>query len=155
MLGLLKDLYALRPETRAFFAAWLGVGSDPLNQLKRQYSQWTYPDLINGQDVSLRRAKKAIAGYRKAVGWPEGMVELCTFYCEDVPRLVGDGGLDDEAHFSALVRMFEQGLTQATELPPAERHKMLERLDVVRGSLRGVGWGVADAINEIGYDYNN
>jgi hypothetical protein len=40
--------------------------------------------------------------------------------------------------------MFEQGLTQATELPPAERHKMLNRLDVVRGSLRGIGWGVAD-----------
>ena len=45
--------------------------------------------------------------------------------------------------------MFEQGLTQATELPNAERNKMLKRLDAVRGSLRGIGWGVSDAVNEV------
>jgi len=45
----------------------------------------------------------------------------------------------------------EQGLTQATKLSPAERHKMFERLDVVRGSLPGIGWGV----NEIWYDHTN
>jgi hypothetical protein len=83
------------------------------------------------------------------------VAEACTFYCEEAARLVGNCGLEDEAYFSALVRMFEQGLTQATELPPAERHKMLKRLNVVRGSLRGIVWGVADAINEICYDHIN
>jgi hypothetical protein len=110
---------------------------------------------MKGQDFSVARAKKAIADYRKAVGRPEGMAELCTFYCEEAARLVGDCGLEDEAYFSALVRIFEQGLTQATELPPADRHMMLKRLDVVRGSLRGIGWGVTDAINEIWYDHIN
>jgi hypothetical protein len=152
LLGLLKDLYALRPENRAFLAARFGVGSDPLTPFKKVISRWIYPDLMKGQDVSVAKAKKAIADYRKAVGRPEGMTELCVFYCEEAARLIGDCGLEDEAYYSALVRMFEQGLTQATELPNAERDKILKRLDAVRGSLRGIGWGVSDAVNEIWHD---
>ncbi len=152
LLGLLKDLYALRPENRAFLAARLGVGSDPLTPFKKVISRWIYPDLTKGQDVSVAKAKKAIADYRKAVGRPEGMAELCIFYCEEAARLIGECGLEDEVYYSALVRMFEQGLTQAVELPTAERDKMLERLNAVRGSLRRIGWGVSDAVNEIWHD---
>jgi hypothetical protein len=152
LLGLLKDLYALRPENRSFLAARLGVGSDPLAPYKKVISRRIYPDLMKGQDVSVAKAKKAIADYRKAIGRPEGVAELCIFYCEEAARLVGDCGLEDEGYYSALVRMFEQGLTQATQLPTADRDKMLERLDAVRGSLRGLGWGVSDAVNEIWHD---
>ncbi len=152
LLGLLKDLYALRPENRAFLAARLGVGNDPLTPFKRVISRWIYPDLMKGHNVSVAKAKKAISDYRKAVGRPEGMAELCIFYCEEAARLAGECGLDDEVYYSALIRMFEQGLTQAIELPTAERGKMLERLDAVRQSLRGIGWGVFDAVNEIWHD---
>jgi hypothetical protein len=152
LLGLLKDLYALRPENRAFLAARFGVGSDPLTPFKKVISRWIYPDLMKGQDVSVAKAKKAIADYRKAVGRAEGITELCVFYCEEAARLVGDCGLEDEAYYSALVRMFEQGLAQAIELPTEERNKMLKRLDAVRGSLRGIGWGVSDAVNEVWHD---
>ena len=152
LLGLLKDLYALRPENRAFLAARFGIGSDPLAPFKKVISRWIYPDLMKGQDVSVAKAKKAIADYRKAVGRPEGITELCVFYCEEAARLVGDCGLEDEAYYSALVRMFEQGLTQAIELPTEERNKMLKRLDAVRESLRGIGWGVSDAVNEVWHD---
>jgi hypothetical protein len=104
LLGLLKDLYALRPENRAFLAARFGIGSDPLAPFKKVISRWIYPDLIKGQNVSVAKAKKAIADYRKAVGRPEGITELCVFYCEEAARLVGDCGLEDEAYYSALVR---------------------------------------------------
>ena len=80
LLGLLKDLYELRPENRAFLTARLGVGSHPLTPYKKVISRWLYPDLIKGQDVSVAKAKKAITDYRKAVGRPEGMAELCIFY---------------------------------------------------------------------------
>ena len=152
LLGLLKDLYALRPENRAFLAARLGVGSDPLSPYKIVISRWIYPDLMRGQDVSVAKAKKAIADYRKAVGRPEGMAELCIFYCEEATRLLGDCGMEDEAYYSALVRMFEQALSVLAELAVAERDEMLKRLDAVRGSLHGTGWGVSDAMNEIWHD---
>ena len=95
----------------------------------------------------MAKAKKAIADYRKAIGRSEGMAELCVFYCKEAARLVSDCGI--EAYYSALVRMFEQGLTQVIELPTAERDRMLRRLDAVRRSLCGIGWGVSDAVNEI------
>ena len=152
LLGLLKDLYALRPENRAFLAARFGIGSDPLTPFKKVISRWIYPDLMKGHDVSVAKAKKAIADYRKAVGRAEGITELCVFYCEEAARLVGDCGLEDEAYYAALVRMFEQGLTQAIELPTEERNKMLKRVDTVRKSLRGIGWGVSDAVNELWHD---
>ena len=152
LLGLLKDLHALRPENRAFLSARLGVGSDPLAPYKMTISRWIYPDLMKGQDVSVSKAKKAIADYRKAIGRPDGMAELCIHYCEEAARLVGDCGIDDQAYYSALVRVFDQGLTQAVALPTPERDRMLERLDVVRGSLSGLGWGVSDNVNDIWHD---
>ena len=142
----------MRPENRAFLAARFGIGSDPLTPFKKVISRWIYPDLIKGQNVSVAKAKKAIADYRKAVGRAEGVTELCVFYCEEAARLVGDCSLEDEAYYAALVRMFEQGLTRAIELPTEERNKMLKRLDAVRGSLRGIGWGVSDAVNEVWHD---
>ena len=51
LLGLLKDLYALRPENRAFLAARFGIGSDPLAPFKKVISRWIYPDLMKGHDV--------------------------------------------------------------------------------------------------------
>ena len=38
LLGLLKDLYALRPENRAFLAARFGIGSDPLTPFKKWWT---------------------------------------------------------------------------------------------------------------------
>jgi hypothetical protein len=152
LLGLVKDLYALRPENRAFVAARLEIGGDPLAPFKNVISRWVFPDLTRGQDVSVAKAKKAIADYRKAIGQPEGMAELCIFYCEEAARLVRDCGLEDEAYYSAHVRMYQQALSQAATLQPDVRDHMLRRLDAVRGSLHGIGWGVSDAVNEIWHD---
>jgi hypothetical protein len=107
---------------------------------------------MKGQDVSVSKAKKAIADYRKAVGRPEGMAELSIFYCEEAARLIGECGMDDETFYGALVRIFEQGLVQVIELPMNERDPMLKRLDAVRAALRDIGWGVTDAVNEIWYE---
>jgi len=46
---------------------------------------------------------------------------------------------------------------QATSVAKAKKviadYGMLERLDAVHGSLRGVDWGVSDAVNEIWHDH--
>jgi hypothetical protein len=152
LIGLVKVLYASRPENRAFVAARLRIGSDPLTPFKTVISRWTFPDITRGQDVSVAKAKKAIADYRKAIGQPEGMAELSTYYCEEAARMVRDCRMEDEAYYSALVRMYEQALSQAATLQPDVRDKILRRLDSVRGSLHDVGWGVSDAVNEIWHD---
>ena len=55
LLGLLKDMYALRPENRAFLAAQLGVGSAPLTP--GHLEQWPFLRLRARPDcrIELRR----------------------------------------------------------------------------------------------------
>lgn len=149
LMGLVKDLFALNQDNSAFIAARLGLGVDPLAPYRKTISRWIRPDVVRGQDVSVSKAKKAISDYRKAISLPEGVAELSVFYCEEAARLLSDCGMEDEGYFDALVRMFGQALAAATELPEPVRTLLLARLDAVRTSLRGIGWGVGDAITEL------
>lgn len=45
LVGLLKDLHALRPENRAFLAARFSVGSDPLVPFQKEISRGLTPTL--------------------------------------------------------------------------------------------------------------
>ncbi len=153
LVGLLKDLHALAPENRAFLAARFGLGPDPLAPYKTSISCWICPDLLRGQDISIKKAKKAISDYRKAIGQPVGVADLSIFYCEEAARLLSECGMEDEAYFSALVRIFHEALSKVIDLPPIEREPMLKRLNVVRRALDGTGWGVDDAIRDTWYEF--
>ena len=91
----------------------------------------------------------AIADYRKAIGLPEGISELSVFYCEKAAQLLAECGFEDEGYFTALVRMFDQALLAVMALEPAERQRLLARLDKVRSAAAAVGWGVKDAMDEL------
>ena len=148
LVGLLSDLHSLSCDNQAFLHARLGLGADPLAAYKRTISRWICPDLSRNQDISVAKAKKAIADYRKAIGLPEGVAELSVFYCENAARLIAECGLEDEAYFAALVRMFDQALVAVMAMPPSEKQPMLDRLDAVRSITDVVGWGVKDSMDE-------
>src|SRR6516225_7736656 len=79
--GLIQDLYAVSKDNQAFLHARLGLGPDQLKPYKADISKWISPDLMRNQPVSVSRAKNVIAHYKKAIGRPEGLVELSVFYC--------------------------------------------------------------------------
>jgi hypothetical protein len=81
--GLVRDLYTASKDNQAFLHARLRLGQDHLRPFKASISKWISPDLMKGQPVSVARAKKAIADYKKAIGHPSGMAELSIFYCEE------------------------------------------------------------------------
>jgi len=99
------------------------------------------------------KAKKAIADYKKAIGYPEGMAELSVFYCEEAISFLRDCSIDDEGYYSALVLMYGQVLQRTLSLPESERAPFLERLGRVRAAAQKIGWGVSDAISELWYTY--
>lgn len=76
-------------------------------------------EVSKNQDLSVAKAKKAIAAYKKAVGQPEGLAELMVFFCERATGLCSDVGLQDEGCFEALVRRFRQA-TKAIDALPTE-----------------------------------
>lgn len=149
--GLVQDLYAASKDNQAFLHARLGLGDDQLGHYKASVSRWICPDLMRNQPVSVSNAKKAIAEYKKAIGRPGGLAELSTFYCEAAFSFLESYGMEDESYFLALIRMYDQSLKYALNLPLAERSTYLERLDKLRSRARDVGWGVEDELNSLWY----
>jgi hypothetical protein len=149
--GLVQDLYAASKDNQAFLHARLGLGHDQLKPFKASISSWICPDIMRNQPISISKAKKAIADYKKAIGRPAGLAELSIFYCEEAFRFLESCSMDDESYFAALIRMYDRSLKFVLDLPPAERATYLERLDKLRSRGREVGWGVEDELNNLWY----
>ena len=150
--GLVQDLYTASKDNQAFLHARLGLGHDQLQPFKANISRWISPDLMKDQPISVSKAKKAIADYKKAIGRPDGMAELSIFYCEEAFGFLESCSMEDESYFAALIRMYGWSLEIVSSLPPAERTTYLERLDKLRSRGRNVGWAVEEEFNGLWYD---
>jgi hypothetical protein len=152
LLGLVQDLYAVSKGNREFLHARLGLGTDQLAPYKANISRWISPDLMRNQSVSISRAKKAIADYKRAVGRPEALAELSIFFCEEAFSFVESCSFDDERYFRALIHMLDQSAQCILDLPPVERRPYADRLGNLRARARHVGWGVEDELNSLWYE---
>jgi hypothetical protein len=149
--GLVKDLYTASKDNQAFLHARLGLGHDQLRPFKTSISRSISPDIMKGQPISVSKAKKAIADYKKAIGHPNGMADLSIFYCEEAFGFLESCSMEDEDYFAALIRMYGQSLEFVSSLPLAGRTTYLERLNKLRPRARHVGWGVEEELNSLWY----
>ena len=150
--GLVQDLYTTSKDNQAFLHARLGLGHDQLQPFKASISRWISPDPMKAQPISVSKAKKAIADYKKAIGRPAGMAELSIFYCEEALGFLESCSMEDESYFAALIRMYGSSLEIVSSLPPAERTTYHERLDKLRSRGRNVGWLVEEEFNSLWYE---
>jgi hypothetical protein len=146
-----KDLYTASKDNQAFLHARLGLGHDQLRPFKTSISRSISPDIMKGQPISVSKAKKAIADYKKAIGHPNGMADLSIFYCEEAFGFLESCSMEDEDYFAALIRMYGQSLEFVSSLPLAGRTTYLERLNKLRPRARHVGWGVEEELNSLWY----
>ena len=110
LIGLVQDLYAASKDNQAFLHTRFSLGGDVLKPYKATMARWLWPDVFKNQETSVAKAKKAISDSKKALGQPEGWVELLVFYCERAAGFSNDIGLQDEFYFDSLVRLFAQAL---------------------------------------------
>lgn len=108
ILALVHDLYSSSKEYQAFLHARFSLGADALKPYKSTIARWLWPDVSRGQDISVARAKKAIADYRKAVGRQDELADLMTFYCEQASGFCREVGFSDERFFGSLMAVFTQ-----------------------------------------------
>lgn len=153
LLDLLQDLYSANKDNQAFLHARLSLGDDVLKPYKVTIDRWLWPDVFKNQDTSVAKAKKPIADCKKAIGQPDGLAELMVFYCERAAGFSHEFGMDDEAYFNALVRMFEQALKTITSLADAQRQPLWDRLDTVRSTCHNFGYGVGDDMDDLLAEY--
>lgn len=149
LLALVQDLYSASKDNQAFLHARLHLGDDVLKPYKATIVRWLWPDVFKNQDISVAKAKKAIADYEKALGTVEGLAELIVFYCEQDSGFCAEVGQDDENHFNALVLMFEQAMKTIATLPETLRPALWARLIVVRDRSYNIGYGVGDDMDEL------
>jgi len=153
LLGLLHDLYAASKDNQVFLHARFAPGDDALKPYKTTIDRWLWPDVLKNQDISVAKAKKPIADYRRAIGQAEGLAELMVFYCERAAGFSNEFGMDDEGYYSALVRMFEQALNTIASLADAQRQPFWDRLDTVRRTSHNFGYGVGDDMDDLLAEY--
>lgn len=139
LVRLIQDLYAASKDNQAFLHARFSLSADVIKPYKSVIDRWLWPDVFKDQSTSVAKAKKAISGYKKAIGQPVGLAELMVFYCERAAGFSSDVGLQDEGYFNALVRMFEQALKIIGTLPEGDRLDMVARLDAVRRTSHNFG----------------
>ena len=153
LLGLVQDLYAASKDNQAFLHTRFGLGGDVLDPYKATIDRWLSPNVYRNQDVSVSKAKKAIADYKKASGRPEGLAELMIFFCERAAGFAREFGYQETTYMDALVRMFQQALKQVAALPEEQREAMLDRLNRVSVVSNALGYGVADDMEAVLADY--
>ena len=153
LMGLIQDLYAFQKDNQTFLHTRFGLSGDVLKPYKQTLERWLSPDVLRNQDTSVTKAKQAISAYRKAIGEPAGLAELMVFYCENAADFCREFGNQDEGYLDALVRMFEQALKVAGQLPAADRDALMLRLDYVRTISHNLGYGVGDAMDDLLADH--
>jgi hypothetical protein len=153
LLVLLQDLYASNKENQIFLHARLALSTDILKPYKTTIARWLWPDISRGEDTSISKAKKAIADYKKAVGRPEDLAELMTFYCEQATGFCRDVGFSDEGFFVSLMGMFTQALKVAITLERVQRDSLLERLDDVSRISHDFGYGLGNEMDDLLDEY--
>lgn len=149
LIGLVQDLYAASKDNKIFLHARFGLGGDVLKPYKEIIHRWLWPGMFLNKGISVAKAKKAIADYKKAIGQPKGQAELMVFYCEQASGFASDVGMDDENYLDALARMFEQALKLVIALPETPRDDLLARLDAVRDLSHNLGYGVGDYMDDL------
>ena len=105
LLALIQDLYAANKGNQAFLHARFSLGEDVLGPYKQTIDRWLSPDVFRGQDVSVSKAKQAVADLKKAGGHPANLAELMVLYCERAAGFSADVGMDDAVYLDALVSM--------------------------------------------------
>ncbi len=150
LIDLLHDLYDASEDNRVFLHTRFGIGAEVLEPYKKALERWLRPDVTKpSQEISVSKALKAISGYKKAVGDPEGLLDLMTYYCELAALFTCDVGMEGDSWFSALIRTFAGALKLAASMHSERRAAFVYRLGRVRNICSDLGWGVGGAIDDL------
>lgn len=146
LLSLVKDLYELRRENRTFLEVRFLSDQDSMEALRRRIAEALSPDPFSSRDLSLRAGREAIRDYRRAVGDPQGMVDLMLLYVESGTEYSSDLGYGNGPFFDSLESMFTAALKELFKLDESEREGPLARVHRILDLAKNLGWGYGDAL---------
>ena len=148
LLNLIRDLYALQPEVKAFIDARFVVSTANLKPYQRTIQESLNPDVIHGEDIDLERGQKAIRDYQKATNDPIGIIDLMLHYVECGTEFATTYSYGDEEFYENLDEMFTQAVKMIKQNSQEVIDKFLPRVKKIVDEAEGIGWGYGDGIND-------
>ena len=151
-IELLRNLYQLSPENKAFFFTRFSIGADPLASYRKIIQNAMNPEIEKGHDLEIKKARDAIKRYVKAVDNPHGEAELRIFYVECGNNFTLSYGDIDGDFYDDILQMYEDAIETVLELPEKDRKAFKTRLYDIMESADGIGWGYYDGLCELYYE---
>lgn len=148
LLNLIRDLYALQPEVKAFIDARYVVSAANLKPYQKTIEESVSPDVMHDEDLDLERGQKAIRDYQKATNDPIGALDLMLHYVECGTSFATMYGYGDEYFFESLDEMFSQAVKTIKQTGQEVIDKFLPRLKNIVHEAEDIGWGYGDGIND-------
>jgi hypothetical protein len=152
-VGLLKGLYDLSPQNKAWLRAkLLPVIQDSkyLEDCRRKIIQHVYKETSGIPHMPrFREAKKIISEYRKSTNDLRGTLDLMLTYVERGHAFTNDFGDIDEPFYDALINMLERFAVELRRSPAKyELYELFKlRLIAIR-KTSDIGWGYGDFVQD-------
>jgi hypothetical protein len=146
LLGLIKDLYDLRPENRAFLEARLAGDAVDAEPYRRRVEAAISPDPLSRNEISIAAARQTVREYEKAVTNPRAVADLMLFYVECGTWFATEFGYADERYFRSMERMFADVLRKLDQVNGPSLDEMIERIGAVLERAGRTGWGFEDEL---------
>lgn len=110
LIGLVKELYALNEQNKLFLETRFGNQGRGLEEYKLIIEDSICPTKPWKRDVSFSTGRKAIRDYKKALGDPEGLIDLMIYYCECGVSFTIQFGDIDEHFYESIESMYQNAL---------------------------------------------
>lgn len=149
LINLIEELYALNPENQTFILTRYNL-IDTLEPYKAIIQECVHPEW--NQRIELGEARKAFNRYKKAVGEPEGLLELAVYYVECGTACTVEYGDIDGQFYDSMISMLNQAIKLLDIVRLDVRNKYRPRFKALMDKTREIGWGYGDYIAEAYYE---
>ena len=155
LLDILKGLYNLSPQNKAFIRTQLLPGrqdKELLEKSRKQVIRAIYADTKGFPDMPrFGESRKVIRIYQKATGDVAGTLDLMLLHVERGTQFTNDFGDIDEPFYIALETMLGNIVDLLFESPDAKAlyTQFENRFDRLERSASDIGWGYGDVVSEM------
>ena len=155
LLDILKGLYNLSPQNKAFIRTQLLPGrqdKELLERSRKQVIRAIYADTKGIPHMPrFGESRKVIRMYQKATGDVAGTLDLMLLHVERGTQFTNDFGDIDEPFYIALETMLGNLVDLLIESPDAKAlyAQFSNRIHRLERNANDIGWGYGDAVSEM------
>ncbi len=153
LISLVKELYQLNEQNQLFLETRFGDRKEGLEEYKLIIEESICPSEPWKRDVSLSTGRKAIRDYKKALGDPEGLIDLMVYYCECGVIFTNQFGDIDERFYASIESMYKDAL-ELLQKHHRYKNKFIARVQKIVEDTRDIGWGFHDILRETYQEYH-